>query len=116
VIILQVALCVALLPAALSQAWIALQAQAGATGFPTHEYLSTSLSVDSDSEDRRAAIFRDLERRVRQEPDVRGVAFAASMPGSGTARLRVEVEGDDYRNRERPNACTTAVSPTSRRG
>lgn len=111
VIILQVALCVALLPAALSQAWIALQAQAGATGFPTHEYLSTALSVDSESEDRRAAIFRDLERRVRQEPDVRGVAFAASMPGSGTARVRVEVEGDDYRNRERPNACTTVVSP-----
>lgn len=111
VIVLQIALCVALLPGVLSQAWEAARAQAGGTGFATNEYLAVGLGIEPDSEPRRSALYRDLETRLRQEPDVRGVAFATGFPGMPHGRGAIDVDGDPMNDRIRPQTYAAIVAP-----
>jgi hypothetical protein len=111
VIVLQIALCVALLPAVLAQGWDAIRAEAGGTGFATGEYLSVMLDLEPGSESRRSALYRDLEERVRREPDVRGVAFATAFPGMAHPRLPIEVDGDPMPDRIRPQSYMAIVAP-----
>ncbi len=111
VIMLQVALCVALLPAALSQGWDAIRAEAGGAGFATSEYLSVTLDVEPGSETRRSALYKDLEARVRREPDVRGVAFAGQFPGMTHPRGPVDVDGDAMTDRITPQSYAAVVAP-----
>ncbi|MBP8274392.1 MAG: ABC transporter permease [Acidobacteria bacterium] len=117
VIVVQVALCVALLPAALSQAWDAVKAQAGGTGFASHEYLSAVLDVDdatvsaAERATRRAVMYRDLAARVMREPGVRGVAFAERFPGMDHLRGPIEVDGVMSPDRVRPQSYTALVAP-----
>jgi hypothetical protein len=120
IIVLQVALCVALLPAALSQAWDALRARAAGEGFASAEYLAVSLWIDPADESasvsaaHRAAIYGDLATRLAQEPDVAGVTFAAQFPGMSHPGARFEL--DDPRSNgaaagEMPYANMTSVAP-----
>lgn len=118
IIVLQVALCVALLPAALSQAWDALRARAAGQGFATAEYLAVSLSVDAPSSERHSAIYRDLATRVAQEADVLGVTFAAQFPGMSHPGSRIEIDDSRFKlngfsvnRREMPHASVALVAP-----
>lgn len=111
VIVLQIALCVALLPGVLSQAWEAARAQAGGINFATSEYLAVSVGIEPGSEARRSALYRDLETRLRQEPDVRGIAFATAFPGMAHGRGGIEVDGDPMSDRVRPQTYGAIVAP-----
>lgn len=111
IIVLQVALCVALLPASLSQAWDAVKAQSGGVNFAASEYLSVVLTMDSDDEARRSATYRDLDARLRQEPNVRSVAFGERFPGMDHPRVTMDVEREDFSNRLRPESRTAVVAP-----
>lgn len=111
IVVLQIALCVALLPAALALGWDAMRAQASGAGFATNEYLAVALDVEPGSEPRRTALYRDLELRVRREPDVRGVAFASAFPGMSHTRGAIEVDGDPMADRIRPRSFTANVAP-----
>ena len=111
VIVVQIALCVALLPAVLAQGWDAIRAQASGVGFATSEYLEVTVDVEPGSESRRPALYRDLELRVRREADVRGVAFATAFPGMSHPRGPIEVDGDPMTDRIRPQSFTANVGP-----
>jgi putative ABC transport system permease protein len=111
VIVVQVALCVALLPTSLSQAWESTQSLAGGVGFASSEYLSVALEVETSEAPRRAVMYRDLASRVLQEPDVRGVAFADRFPGMDHGAGAVEVDGDASPDRLRPIARRAVVAP-----
>lgn len=111
IIVLQVALCVALLPASLSQGWDALKAESGGVNFAASEYLSVILTLDDADDARRAATYRDLETRLRQEPGVRSVAFGERFPGMDHPAVVMDVEREDFSQRIRPASRTATVAP-----
>ena len=94
----QVAFSLAVLPAALEMAWGTLRTGILGPGFAAEEWLSARLAIDEnargdESADVRVGAVRDeLARRLAGEPVVRGVAFAANVPGE-EPWIRVEVEG-----------------------
>ncbi len=103
-IVMQVALTVALLPTAMSQAWRALRFRTGDAGFASQEFLTARIVLDrastaasSDAGERvflsrYGAAHAELERRLGAEPAVNGVTFSMVSPGEELAVV-VEVEG-----------------------
>lgn len=102
-IVVQVALTVAVLPAAMYNAWDGLRVRTGDAGFASREFLSASLSVDRSSvtpaDDERAFSARyaraheELDRRLRAEPAVTEVTFSLVGAGQELA-MALEVEGE----------------------
>ena len=102
-IIAQVALTVALLPASLFHAWAALRFRTGDAGFASGEFLTAQLVLDrttaapTDGGEREfrsrfAAAQRELERRLEEHAAISDVTF--SMAGAGEERAAVlEIEG-----------------------
>ena len=102
-IIAQVAITVALLPASMFHAWTALRFRIGDPGFASGEYLTAQLVLDRSTAAptavgehefavRFAAAHRELERRLQEESAVGEVTF--SMAGVGEERAVVlEIEG-----------------------
>jgi predicted permease len=103
-IIGQVAIAVALLPATMFHAWNSLRFRTGNLGYATQEFLTTQLVFDSEDEINRAGISREdflarygseqaeLERRLEEEPGVARVTFSMANPGEERA-LVLEAEG-----------------------
>jgi putative ABC transport system permease protein len=89
-IVAQVGFSFAMLPVAMEMAWGTLRAHLLGPGFPSDEYLSAQLSVDTDArvqraEDAAAAFARaqsDLSRRVRAVPGVIGPTLVSAVPGA----------------------------------
>ncbi len=103
-IVAQVALTVALLPAAMFQAWMALRFRTGDAGFASREFLTAQLvarsRVDGRIRGRRTrasrpgmrGVIAELERRLRAEATVSDVTFSMAGAGEELAMV-VEVEG-----------------------
>ena len=91
--------------------------------FPAREYLAARVALDRDSpaagEETAAAFaarvdetYRELERRLAQEPGVTAVTFADRLPGMGVAVRRAEVEvAAEGAPLAIPNLWMTAVGP-----
>ncbi len=103
-IVAQVALTVAVLPAAMFHAWDGLRLRTGDAGFASREFLSASLGVDRSSltaaaDDERAFTARyaraheELDRRLRAESAVTDVTFSLVGAGQELA-MALEVEGE----------------------
>jgi putative ABC transport system permease protein len=103
--IAQVALTVICLPPAMGIAQEAMRDRVIRERFPAEEYLAVRVGLDrekattpagEESESEFAArldvIYRELERRVAQEPGVLAVTFADRLPGMGVSVRRAEVE------------------------
>jgi putative ABC transport system permease protein len=102
-IVAQVAVAVALLPATVYQAWSAVRFRMGDPGFAAHEYLSTRLLLDVPAgdpppaddrafRDRYGAKYAELERQLEADPDVVQVTAFLTDPGAELAAV-FEVEG-----------------------
>jgi putative ABC transport system permease protein len=103
-IVAQVGLTVALLPASMYHAWQTLRHRTGDRGFASRQFLSTQLVIDrpadqpqpatSDDELRRVYASRqvELERLLESEPGVAAVTFSLTNPGEELAAV-LEVEG-----------------------
>ena len=103
-IIAQVAVAVALLPATVFHAWNSLRSRADSRGATTREVLTTILALDrplagrlSESDEqmltrRYATLQQELERRLESEGSVSHVTFSMAGPGEELA-LVLEVEG-----------------------
>jgi len=98
-IVLQVALAVALLPAAVFHAWDAIKYGTVDPGFAAHEFLSTSVSLDTGAARvtpaevtaRSGARVDEVVRRLRAEPSVKDVTFAMAAAGEeGTVVIEVD--------------------------
>lgn len=102
-IVAQVGLTVAIMPAAMVQAYNALRFRTGDAGFASREFLRADLSLDrvsttppTDADETSlrsqfAAKHAELERRLREESTVRDVTFSMAGPGRELA-LVLEVE------------------------
>ncbi|HEX8273221.1 MAG TPA: ABC transporter permease [Longimicrobiaceae bacterium] len=94
-IVAQVAVSVAVLPAAVSLGWFAIRAAATRPVFPAERFLTARVEGDEDSAPdagtaRSADRLEELMRRLAADPDVAGVTYRAQLPGrDGT----VQVEG-----------------------
>jgi putative ABC transport system permease protein len=84
--IVQVALTVILLPPAYGISEEALRDRTIREQFPAEQYVAIRLELD------REQSYAELERRLEQEPAVRGVTFADRLPGMGVALQAAEVE------------------------
>lgn len=102
-IVAQVAMTVALLPAAMFVTWEGLRLRTGNAGFASQEFVSASLAMDrslqsptSASDDafkaRFAAAQRELEERLRAEAQVTDVTFSLVDAGNELA-MALEAEG-----------------------
>ena len=103
-IVAQVALTVALLPATMFHAWNSLRYRTGDRGFASQNFLTTQLVLDrhidsppspaAEREFRQHYALRQLEveQRVNAESTVRDVTFSMTNPGEELA-LVLEVEG-----------------------
>jgi predicted permease len=105
VMIAQVMLTVICLPPAMGIAHEAWRDRVIRGRFPTGEYLAVRIALDRDvastagaeetateAAARHEQIYRELERRVAQEPNVIAVTFADRLPGMGPAVRSAEVE------------------------
>ena len=92
-IVAQIGFSFAMLPVAMETAWGTLRAQLLGPGFPSDEYLSAQLSLDTDApvqlaEDpsAQATAFarahEELFRRVRAVPGVIGATLVSAVPGA----------------------------------
>ena len=107
-IVAQVAITVALLPASMYHAWTSLRFRAGNPGFAAAEFLNTQLAMERSAADaesdheahsrRYVARRAELERRLEAEPAVRAVTFSMVGPGDEHAMV-VELEGRPTDNR-----------------
>ncbi len=104
VIVLQVALSVAFLPLAVSQAGTAFASPVG-TGFPADEYVTAQLgrdpSVPPRTPEERAAfldsswrLFQEARDRIAADPSVQGVALASGLSAMNHIGGPVEFLGD----------------------
>lgn len=94
-IVAQVALAVAILPVAISTAWMVLRSGLVDPGFAAEEFLCASIAVDGDPA-RFQRSQAELVRRLRTVPGVSDVALMAGLPGNDPQR-RIEIEGDQAR-------------------
>ncbi len=104
-IVAQVAVAVALLPAALLTSWSLVRPVLADPGFPADELLVASVgmegeplpgSTEAEREAFEAAFARAqaaLEDRIRAQPEVTAVAFSQVRPGNENSRP-IEIEGD----------------------
>jgi putative ABC transport system permease protein len=88
-IVAQVGLTVALLPATMFHAWNSLRFRTGDAGFASGEFLTSRLALDGTAEFDR--VQSELERRLLAEPPVHDVTFSMVGPG-GELALVLEVE------------------------
>ena len=104
VIVLQVALTVAFLPLAVSQATAAFESPVG-TAFPADEYLTAQLgrdpgaSLQTPAEEEAflgssEALFRQVRDQVVADAAVRGAALASGLSGLNHVPAPVEIVGD----------------------
>lgn len=104
IIVLQVALSVAFLPLAVSQAGTAFRSPVD-TGFPAEEYITAQLgrdpSVPPRTPEERAAflessrqLFEEVRDRITADPAVRGVALASGLSAMNHIVGPVEFVGD----------------------
>lgn len=104
VIVLQVALTVAFLPLAVSQASVAFEDPVD-SGFAADEYVTAQLgrdpSVPPVTEEEEAAffqgtrqLFEDVKARLAADPSVRGAALASGLSAMNHILTPVEFEGD----------------------
>jgi predicted permease len=102
-IIAQVALTVALLPASLFQGWTALRFRTGDPGFASREFLTAQMVQDRATADpteagereftaQFAAAQRELERRLEEQSAISDVTFSMAGPGEELAVV-LEIEG-----------------------
>jgi hypothetical protein len=102
-IVAQVALTVALLPAALFYTWDGLRLRTGDAGFASREFLSATLAMDRSLEApsaaaeaafaaRYGAAAAALDDRLRESPAVRDVTFSIAPAGQELAMV-IEAEG-----------------------
>jgi hypothetical protein len=88
-IVAQVALALALLPATMELTWGHLRPAVLGPGFAAREFVTARLTVDS--QDVRS-LQAEFVRRIEAEPGVRAVTFAAALPGAEPLTL-IEMEG-----------------------
>jgi predicted permease len=103
-IVAQVAVTVAVLPATVFQAWSALRFRMGNPGYAAEEFLSTQLAMDRtllgpatpvvEREFRQRFGHRttEFERRLEADPAVAGVTFSLAEPGGELAAV-IEIDG-----------------------
>jgi predicted permease len=100
-IVMQVAMAVALLPATVFSAWTAVRSATSDPGFAAEEFLATQLVLDqsrrpeqpqTEMAARFAARFADVIQRVRSESAVTDVTYAMALPGQ-EATVWIEAEG-----------------------
>lgn len=104
VMIAQVALTVICIPPAMGISGETMRDRRIREQFPAEHYLAAEIELDQETsattgDETRAAhaarlqrIYRELERRVAQEPGVLAVTFADRLPGMGPAVRAAEVE------------------------
>jgi predicted permease len=84
-------------------------------GFPPQEIFSARVGLfDSDYPDdpSRVRFFDEMRERLAALPGVRSAAIASNLPGLGSGRWRVGVEGKTYdRDQDYPMARGNSVSP-----
>ncbi|HJR58466.1 MAG TPA: ABC transporter permease [Vicinamibacterales bacterium] len=98
--IAQVALTVVCIPPAMGIAHEAWRDRVIRDRFPAEQYLAARVTLDREAAEETSAAFaarlertyRELERRVAQEPGVVAVTFADRLPGMGPAVREAEVE------------------------
>ena len=95
-IVAQVAIAVALLPATTYHAWNTLSLVVS-PGYPAHEYLMASLALDvqgpaPDDAARFGQRQTEVERELENDPRVAAVSFAQTVPGREPAAI-LEIEG-----------------------
>jgi putative ABC transport system permease protein len=102
-IVAQVAMTVALLPAAMFFTWDGLRLRTGHAGFASQTFVSVSLAMDRTLESpvrvddrlfkfRFAVVHRELDRRLRTEPQVVDTTFSLVDAGQEFA-MALEAEG-----------------------
>jgi putative ABC transport system permease protein len=100
-IVAQVALTVAFLPAAVSAGWKSLLHATADPGFAASEYVAALVVLDADVAERAdpdeymtryARVQRELQQRLGAEPGVAAVTWALDMPGMEPT-VAVEVDG-----------------------
>ena len=105
-IVLQVALAVAVMPAAFSMGWQAIGYRTFDPGFAADEFLTARLSMDRvvpptieaeayqrEFSSRFGQRLTNVVERLQAEPGVAHVTFASSLPGDEST-MRIEVEGE----------------------
>lgn len=105
-IVAQVAITVAVLPGTVYHAWNTLRFRAAGSGFASHEFLTTELTMERASDQtpspevaRQFRLdyglrLRELERRLETESAVSQVTYSLAPPGGELAAI-VEVEGTE---------------------
>ncbi|HEU4455548.1 MAG TPA: ABC transporter permease [Longimicrobium sp.] len=106
VIVIQVALSVAFLPAAVSMGRAVLSDQATAFGVDADEYLTVRFALDAETptkaatatheerfQARVAALHEEVRRRLGEERGLSGVAFGSRLPGMEHPTVYVQVDG-----------------------
>ena len=104
VMIFQVALTVVLIPPAIGSSEEAWRDRRIRGAFPAGDYLAARMALDRlpatrDGEEPEASlaarmdrVYRELERRIAEEPGVKAVTFGDRLPGMGVAVSRAEFE------------------------
>jgi len=106
VIVIQVVLSVAFLPAAVAMGRTALSDRAAAFGVDADEYLTVRFALDTEAptaaaagthaarfQARVAALHDEMRRRLEAERGVSGVAFASQLPGMEHPTVYVQIDG-----------------------
>ncbi len=100
-VVIQVAIAVAALPAALFTAGEAVRYAAATPGFATDDVLAGRIALDpggtidapvAEPAERRATLRAQLEQRLREERDIVRFSLASAVPGEETTR-RIEIDG-----------------------
>jgi predicted permease len=96
----QVAVAVALLPATVFHTWNSLRPRSGDRGFASQEFITARVSADRPAEQRTPGTIppaygtslMELARQLRNDPSVSGVTFSLANPGEEVAAV-LEIEG-----------------------
>ena len=91
VMIFQVALTVICIPPAFGISEEALRDRRIRSAFPASQYLAARVALDRDGASIEQT-YRELERRLLQEPGVTAVTFGDRLPGMGVAVRRAEAD------------------------
>jgi putative ABC transport system permease protein len=121
-IVVQVAVAVAVLPAAVFIAARVIRGELVGTGFPAESVVVGAIGVGPDApepdRDRVATLQRELLAKLEAEPGVAGVAFSAGLPGSSSIKMIRFQDGVRVRRRTEhvPDVgITDAVVPSTTR-